>query len=64
VGTNLIRLHAVHHILLDVDSDLNAQRWIQRDMPEVLDGFMASLKDDVLNNYNKLKTQEAKLVKQ
>ena len=62
-GSNIIHLQSDHNVLLDVDTALNAKRWIQRDMPEVLDEFVKSLKDDV-STYKKLEQEETKTVKQ
>lgn len=61
-GSNIIHLQSDHNVLLYVDAALNAKRWIQRDMPEVLDEFVKSLKDDI-SMYKKLE-QEKKTVKQ
>lgn len=62
-GSNLIDLQADYNVFLNVDTDLNAKRWIQRDMPEVLDEFVKSLKDDI-KIYSKLEKEEAKVVRQ
>jgi adenylate kinase family enzyme len=62
-GKNLVNLHADYHILLNVPEALNAQRWIQRDMPEVLDHFVSRLKQDV-QEYKRLQKSEPEIVKQ
>jgi adenylate kinase family enzyme len=60
VGKNVIDLQAEYHVLLNVDTALNAKRWIQRDMPEVLDEFVKSLKDDI-QQYDQLEKKGPQL---
>lgn len=62
-GKNLVNLQADYHILLNVPEALNAQRWIQRDMPEVLDHFVSRLKEEV-KEYKRLQKSEVEVVKQ
>lgn len=60
VGKNVIDLQADYHVLLNVDTALNAKRWILRDMPEVLDEFVKSLKDDI-QQYDQLEKKGPQL---
>lgn len=62
-GTHLVKLYADYKVFLNVDIALNAQRWIQRDMPEVLDMFVNSLKDDI-KEYRRLERNEVKMLGQ
>ena len=62
VGENMIDLDADYNVLLNVDTAVNAKRWIQRDMPEVLDDFVRSLKDDI-QMYDQLEKKGRQLKK-
>jgi len=62
-GKNLVNLQADYHFFLNVPEALNAQRWIQRDMPEVLDHFVSRLKEEV-KEYKRLQRSEIEVVKQ
>jgi adenylate kinase family enzyme len=63
-GRNLLTvdLHANVPICLDTPTELNVRRWIQRDMPELIDEFAESLKQDVAQ-YTRYRDDERSFVK-
>jgi guanylate kinase len=62
-GSYEINVNANHNVLLNVDTAQNARLWIQRDMPNVLDQFVTTLKQEV-QEYKKVEKQEAQVAKQ
>jgi uridine kinase len=58
-----VDLHADVHLCLDTPTADNVQRWIQRDMPEVIDEFATSLKQDVTQHYTQYRDNERAFVK-
>ena len=58
-----IDVHADAHLCLNIPTADNVQRWIQRDMPDVIDDFATSLKQDVTQHYNQYRDDERAFVK-
>lgn len=57
-----INLHAALNLCLDTPTELNVQRWIQRDMPELIDELASNLKADIAA-FDKYRDHERKFVR-
>ena len=57
-----VNVHATHKLALDTPTELNVQRWIQRDMPELVDELCARLKEDI-KVYTPYETEERDFVR-
>jgi uridine kinase len=57
-----VDLHAAVRLCLDTPTPVNVQRWIQRDMPELIDELAQSLKADVAS-FQKYRDEERNFVK-